>query len=197
MNAYKTLAAPATGEYKEKGSRFIGYAFNVESPDEVKAQLTEVKREHAKARHHCYAYRLGTDGNQHRASDDGEPSGTAGKPILGQIDSFGLTDVLIVVVRYFGGVLLGASGLNHAYKSAARLALASAHLVEKEITFGFRFHFPADALPQVMTLMKKHRIKTTVPQFDGVYTMEAFVPAAVCDALVDQLNKHGVTAEPL
>ncbi|HZG01818.1 MAG TPA: YigZ family protein, partial [Chitinophagales bacterium] len=115
---FKTIDAPSHGEYKEKGSRFVACAFPVSDSTAVKQILGELKREYPKARHHCFAYRIGFDGTQHRANDDGEPSGTAGKPILGQIDSFGLTNTIVVVVRYFGGVLLGASGLNHAYKTA-------------------------------------------------------------------------------
>ena len=113
---YKTVAGPAHGEYKDRGSKFLAYAFPVYAEEEWQARLEEVRREHPKARHHCYAYRLGLDGNNFRANDDGEPSGTAGRPILGQIDSFELVNILVIVVRYFGGTLLGASGLINAYR---------------------------------------------------------------------------------
>src|SRR5690349_11582622 len=116
---YNTIERPAVAELKERGSRFIAYAYPVSTVEAVKKQLESLKKEHPKANHHCFAYRLGLDNNVFRVSDDGEPSGTAGKPILGQIDSKQLTDTLIIVVRYFGGTLLGVPGLIHAYKSAA------------------------------------------------------------------------------
>src|SRR5438270_8046542 len=107
MNVYHTIEKPSLAEYKDRGSRFIAYAFPIERAEDFKKRLKEIKDEHPKASHHCFAWRIGTDGNQFRSSDDGEPSGTAGKPILGQIDSRQLTDAAIVVVRYFGGTLLG------------------------------------------------------------------------------------------
>ncbi|MGF6147465.1 IMPACT family member yigZ [Kingella potus] len=131
--AYQTIAAFAEAEFKDKGSRFIAYAYPVRTAGEVKTLVDEQRQAHHKARHWCYAYRLGTDGLQFRANDDGEPSGSAGRPILGQIDSFGLTDVLIIVVRYFGGTLLGVPGLIHAYKTAASDALKAAEIIEKNI----------------------------------------------------------------
>ncbi|WP_274585315.1 YigZ family protein [Neisseria leonii] len=131
--AYLTLAAAAEAEIKEKGSRFIAYAYPVRSAEEVKRYVDAQREAHHKARHWCYAYRLGTDGNQFRANDDGEPSGSAGRPILGQIDSFGLTDTLVVVVRYFGGTLLGVPGLIQAYKGSTAAALQQAQIVEKNI----------------------------------------------------------------
>ncbi|MEM6700850.1 MAG: YigZ family protein, partial [Bacteroidota bacterium] len=126
---YKTLAAPSTGEFKDRGSKFFAYAFPVETETEVATALEQVKKEHFKARHHCYAYRLGMDKNNFRANDDGEPSGMAGRPILGQIDSWELTDVFIVVVRYFGGTKLGTSGLINAYKKSAMDALEQAEII--------------------------------------------------------------------
>ena len=107
---YFTVGQPSLAEFKDRGSRFLAYAFPVQTPDDFKTNLQQLKKEHAKAVHHCFAYRLGTDGNNFRVSDDGEPSGTAGKPILGQIDSKELTNILVIVVRYFGGVLLGVPG---------------------------------------------------------------------------------------
>lgn len=133
ITTYQTLNAPAEAEFKDKGSRFIAYAYPIFSVAEVKKWVDLQKQEHHKARHWCYAYRLGTDGLQFRANDDGEPSGSAGRPILGQIDSFELTDTLIIVVRYFGGTLLGVPSLIHAYKTAAALALSNAQIIEKNI----------------------------------------------------------------
>ena len=122
-DTYLTIETPSIGEYREKGSKFIAYTFPVYSEEEVKECLEEVKKEHFKARHYCYAYRIGLDGKRFRANDDGEPSGTAGRPILGQIDSFGLANVLSVVVRYFGGTKLGTGGLQRAYGGSVRQAL--------------------------------------------------------------------------
>jgi len=120
---YTTISTPTTGEFKDRGSKFLAYTYAVYSTDDIKNRLEEVRKLHPKARHHCFSWRLGTDGTQHRANDDGEPSGTAGRPMLGQIDSFGLTNVLVVVVRYFGGTKLGVSGLINAYKRATIDAL--------------------------------------------------------------------------
>ena len=116
---YFTIAQPSTAEYKDRGSKFIAYAFPIAVTDDFKKQLQQLKKEHPKAVHHCFAYRIGTDGNNFRSSDDGEPSGTAGKPILGQLDSKQLTNMAVIIVRYWGGTLLGVPGLINAYKTAA------------------------------------------------------------------------------
>lgn len=133
VTTYRTLAAPVEAEFKDKGSRFIAFAYPIQSADEVKSYVEPLRQEHHKARHWCFAWRIGTDGMQFRANDDGEPSGSAGRPILGQIDSAGLTDVLVVVVRYFGGTLLGVPGLIHAYKTATAEALSAGEIIEKNI----------------------------------------------------------------
>ena len=133
ITTYSTIAAHVQAEIKDKGSRFIAYAYPIQSVAQVKQYVDALREEHHKARHWCYAYRLGVDGLQFRANDDGEPSGSAGRPILGQIDSAGLTDVLVVVVRYFGGTLLGVPGLIQAYKNSTAEALAIAEIVEKNI----------------------------------------------------------------
>ncbi|PSJ80345.1 IMPACT family protein [Neisseria iguanae] len=141
---YSTIAAHTQAEIKDKGSRFIAYAYPIHSVDQVKPYVDALREEHHKARHWCYAYRLGMDGLQFRANDDGEPSGSAGRPILGQIDSAGLTNILVVVVRYFGGTLLGVPGLIHAYKTATAETLAIAEIVEKNIekTVWIRCEYP-------------------------------------------------------
>ncbi len=135
ITTYKTITTPTQAEFKEKGIRFRAYAYPIRTLADVKKYLDPLKEEHHKARHWCYAYRLGVDGMQFRANDDGEPSGSAGRPILGQIDSVGVTDVLVVVVRYFGGTLLGVPGLIHAYKesTAQALAIAEVALIRAEI----------------------------------------------------------------
>ena len=154
-DTYHTLAAPSTGLYKEKGSKFIAYAFEVQSEQAVKDCLEEVRQEHFKARHHCYAYRLGLEGKRFRANDDGEPSGTAGRPILGQIDSFGLSNVLVVVVRYFGGTKLGTSGLKRAYKSSTIDALEQATIEERIVEQSFELVFDYAMTSDVMNYLKK------------------------------------------
>ena len=133
VTMYRTLESPAQAEFKDKGSRFLAFAYPVQTAEQVKKHVDDLRQEHHKARHWCYAYRFGVDGNQFRANDDGEPSGSAGRPILGQIDSFELTDVLVVVVRYFGGTLLGVPGLIHAYKTSTQMALENAQIIEKNI----------------------------------------------------------------
>ena len=158
MDTYKTIATSVEEViFKEKSSKFLGYAFPITSEEEIKVHLEAVKKAHFSARHWCYAYRLGTDGLQFRANDDGEPSGSAGRPILGQIDSFGLTDVLIIVVRYFGGTLLGVPGLIHAYKTAAAEALKTAVVVEKNIekTVFLRCDYPN--LNDAVRIAKQHQ----------------------------------------
>lgn len=154
-DSYRTIAAPAEGEFKDRGSKFLAYAWPVRTEEEALAHLDWLRKEHFKARHHCFAWRLAPDGSRFRANDDGEPSGTAGRPILGQIDSFGLTDVVVVVVRYFGGTLLGTSGLIQAYREAAAEALRTAKVEEKIVCDTFRFDFDYALMPDVMNAVKK------------------------------------------
>ena len=151
---YRTLAGPSTGEFRDRGSKFLAYAFPAYSEEEWQERLEEVRKDHPKARHHCYAWRLGLDGNQFRANDDGEPSGTAGRPILGQIDSFGLTNVVVVVVRYFGGTLLGTSGLIQAYRESTAAALAAGEIVERTVEEVFRLNFTYALMSPVMNAVK-------------------------------------------
>ena len=132
-DVYHTLSQPGNGLYTEKRSRFLGFALHVETEDEAKQRLEEIRKKHYDARHVCYAYSLGSDNPRTRANDDGEPSGTAGRPILGQLHAFGVTDVLVAVVRYFGGVKLGTGGLTVAYKTTAAEALRNAEFVDKII----------------------------------------------------------------
>lgn len=152
---YKTIAASTTAEFKDRGSKFLAYAYAVLSTADIKEKLQQLKKEHPKAVHHCYAYRLGTNGTQYRANDDGEPSGSAGKPILGQIDSAGLTNVLVVVVRYFGGTLLGVPGLINAYKTSTADALSLAQVTEKWIEEKFEVHFDYPVMGEVLYLLKQ------------------------------------------
>ena len=151
---FLTIATEGQGDFRDRGSKFLAYAYPVNNTDDVKEKIQALKKEHPKAVHHCYAYRLGTDGLQYRANDDGEPFGSAGKPILGQVDSAGLTNVLVVVVRYFGGTLLGVPGLINAYKTAATQALASAAKTEKWIERIVDIQFDYPGMGEVLHLLK-------------------------------------------
>ncbi len=153
---YYTIQKTATAEHKEKGSRFLAFAFPVQNINEAKEKLQALKKEHPKANHHCFAYRIGLDRNNFRASDDGEPSGTAGKPILGQIDSKNVTDTMVIVVRYFGGTLLGVPGLITAYKTAASLVLQLIPVVQKPVLISYLLSFDYTLLNEVMMIVKQY-----------------------------------------
>lgn len=153
-DTFKTIRALSEGLYKEKGSKFLAFAHPVESIEAVKSLLEQYRKTYYDARHVCYAYALGPDASETRSNDDGEPSGTAGRPILGQIQSFDLTNVLVVVIRYFGGVLLGTGGLVVAYKTAAAEALQNAFIEEKTIDVDFIFRFEFPFMNEVMKLVK-------------------------------------------
>lgn len=165
-DSYQTISNPSTGEFRDRGSKFLAYAFPVATESDWQQCLEQVKKEHPKARHHCYAYRLGLDTNNFRANDDGEPSGTAGRPILGQIDSFGLTNVFVVVVRYFGGTLLGTSGLINAYKLSTQDALQHAHVIEKIIEDTIRINFDYAFMGEVMNAVKKMELNIVHQHFE-------------------------------
>lgn len=151
---YQTIAQTSLAEFKDRGSRFLAYAYPITSVEEFKEKLQALKKEHPKAVHHCFAYRIGIDNNVFRVSDDGEPSGTAGKPILGQIDSKQLTNILIVVVRYFGGTLLGVPGLINAYKSAAAMALQLTPFIQKPVMVRWHITFDYTQMNEVMRWLK-------------------------------------------
>lgn len=152
---FKTIMAPVEGLYKEKGSRFIALAYPVSNEEEIKAIVTEVKDKYYDARHHCYAWCLGVDRTNFRTNDDGEPSSTAGKPILGQIQAHDLTNILIVVVRYFGGIKLGVSGLIQAYREATIDALRNAVFIEKTVNEQLRISFSYLVMNDVMKIIKE------------------------------------------
>ena len=157
ITTYQTLKSPIQAEFKDKGSRFLAFAYPVQTAEQVKKHVDDLRQEHHKARHWCYAYRLGVDGNQFRANDDGEPSGSAGRPILGQIDSVELTDVLVVVVRYFGGTLLGVPGLIHAYKTSTQMVLENAQIIEKNIEKTVRIRCEYPYLNEAIRIAKNHQ----------------------------------------
>lgn len=165
-DTYKTIAVATEGLFKDKGSKFIAYAFPVISEDQIKEIIQTIKKEHYSARHHCYAWRLGHEKLVFRANDDGEPSSTAGKPILGQIQSFDLTNILIVVVRYFGGTLLGVSGLINAYRNAALDAINQAEIVEKLVEKNLLIEFDYGVMNDVMKLFKDEKLPQIEPEFD-------------------------------
>jgi uncharacterized YigZ family protein len=165
-DTYLTVRVVSEGLYKEKGSRFIAYLYPVTTPDEVRVIIEKVRREYHDARHHCFAYMLGPARQVWRVSDDGEPSGTAGKPILGQINSYGLTNILIIVVRYFGGKLLGVSGLINAYRSAAGSAITNGEIIEKTIRDFYELRFPYTSMNDVMRIIKDEGVDQSDQRFD-------------------------------
>ena len=165
-DTYKTIAAPSEGLYKEKGSKFLAFAYPVRTIEEVKGHLEQLRKDYFDARHHCYAYILGPRKDAFRANDDGEPSGTGGRPIHGQLLSADLTDTLIVVVRYFGGILLGASGLANAYKTAARDAIDHATVIEKTIDTRYRLGFAYETMNDVMRILKEYDLKPEKQDFN-------------------------------
>ena len=154
MDHYFTIGDNAVAEFKDKGSKFLAYAFHLRDTNDFKNKLQEIKKEHPKATHFCFAYRIGADKNQFRVSDAGEPSGTAGRQILGQIDSKNLTNVLVVVVRYFGGTLLGVPGLIKAYKTVSSLVLQCTPVVRKDVQVYLQLHFNYTEMQEVMHIIK-------------------------------------------
>lgn len=166
MDIYKTIKEKSEGLFKDRGSKFFAYAFPVETEEEIKEILTQIKKEHHSARHHCYAWRLGTEEITFRANDDGEPSSTAGKPILGQLLSFELTNTLIIVVRYFGGTLLGTSGLINAYRTAAAEAIKNAKIETRIIEEKFTLKFTYKEMNEVMQIIKQENLNITDTRFE-------------------------------
>jgi uncharacterized YigZ family protein len=173
---YKTIVAPTTSLFKDRGSKFLGYSFPISSTEDAKLKLNEVKKEHPKATHHCFAYRLGVDGLSFRASDDGEPSGSAGRPILGQIDSAEYTNVLVVVVRYYGGTMLGVPGLINAYKTSAAEALQQAESIEKWMTQRVEITMDYNAMSEVLYLLKQCEAEIAKQDLQLFCTIIADIP---------------------
>lgn len=156
MNSYKTIEKEGMAEFKDRGSKFLAYCFPFTDKSELKKHISTLKKEHPKAVHFCFAYKIGISGNSFRSSDDGEPAGSAGKPILGQLESMKLTDVLVVVVRYFGGSLLGVSGLINAYKSATSFALQVTPTVTKPILERYHIQLDYTQMNEVLLVLRKH-----------------------------------------
>ncbi len=188
MDFYFTIDTDGAAEYKDRGSKFLAYAFSLKNKEDFKKHLQMLKKEHPKAVHHCFAYRIGYDGNNFRVSDDGEPSGTAGKQILAQIDSKNLSNILVIVVRYFGGTLLGVPGLINAYKTATALALQCTHVVQKYIEVNYNLQFNYTEMNDVMRILKQYnctiyknemqlfcKIETGIPKYrltEVLYALE-------------------------
>lgn len=198
MNHYYTIDKPAVAEFKDRGSKFLAYAFPIQTVDDFKKRLKELKEEHPKAAHHCFAYRIGNDKNNFRSSDDGEPSGSAGKPILGQIDSKELTNMAVVVVRYFGGTLLGVPGLIHAYKTSTSLALQLTAVVQKPILIQYDLHFDYTMMNDVMMVVKRFGCVILQNEMQLFCRMIIGIPKENFDLCLEKLkDMHGVELKQL
>ncbi|MFN4006045.1 MAG: IMPACT family protein [Chitinophagaceae bacterium] len=191
---YTTLTQNATAEFKDRGSKFIAYAYPVSHTDAIKAQLQILKKEHPKAVHFCYAYRLGIDGNNFRVNDDGEPSGSAGRPILQQIDSKGLTNILVVVVRYFGGTLLGVPGLINAYKTATALALQLSPTQQLPVTISYELQYDYSRQNEVMLWVKQMQAQVLQQEQTLFVLLTVAIPKSRLDEALYRLQEmHFVT----
>lgn len=188
-DTYRTIAAPAEGIFRDRGSKFIGYAYPVLSEDEVKGLLANLRAEHAKARHFCWALRLSPDRSIFRIQDDGEPSGTAGRPILHTMLSADITNVLIVVVRYFGGTLLGVPGLINAYKTTAAAAVEAAAVIEKTINDIYELQFDYLLMNDVMRLIKDERLTVLSQDFDNSCSIKVEIRKSSLNAILGKLEK--------
>ena len=192
-DSYKTIAKPAEGNYSEKRSKFLAYAFPVQNEQEVKQRLAEIQKKHWDARHHCYAYILGPHKDAYRLNDNGEPSGTAGRPIYGQLLSKDLTNTLVIVVRYFGGIKLGVSGLQNAYKVAAREALDAAVIEERTVQEIYRVTFEYVKMNDIMQVLKDPNIQILDRQsyMQCIYTIS--VRQREADRITETLRKIPIT----
>ncbi len=197
-DTYKTIKAPVEGLFKDRGSKFLAYAYPIEHENEVKPLVDNLKKEHFKAVHHCYAYRLGLDRTNYRVNDDGEPSGTAGKPILNTLLSHDITNILVVVVRYFGGTLLGVTGLINAYKSATAEALTVAEVIEKTVNDVYDVSFEFVQMNDVMKVVKEFGLKIRNQTYDNQCTMELEFRKTLTNQVIGKLEKiDGILVEYL
>lgn len=187
-DTYFTIEKPAEALFRDRGSKFIGLIYPVSSEAEIKEIIQKLKKEHGGANHHCYAYRLGADKQNYRTNDDGEPAETAGKPIFGQIQSKDLTDILIVVVRYFGGTLLGVPGLINAYKNAAAEAIAVSSIIEKHITFVYKVEFSFERMNDIMRILKENNCKVIKQDFVELNTIEFSIRKQSSEKIEQQLT---------
>ena len=188
-DTYRTIKEPSQGVYKEKGSKFLAFAFPVTTETEVKARLETLRKQYFDARHHCYAYILGHDKAAYRINDDGEPSSTAGRPIYGQLQSFDLTNILLVVVRYFGGIKLGVPGLINAYRTAAKDAVENAIIVEKNITEVYNLMFSYEQMNSVMKILKDEQLPQSNQRFELDCSLDFSVRQAASTRVCDEILK--------
>lgn len=196
-DTYKTIQEPSEGVYRDKGSKFIAYLYPLSSENDIKDIITELKAEHPKARHHCWAFRLSPDRTVFRINDDGEPSGTAGRPILNTLLSNELTNILAVVVRYFGGTLLGVPGLINAYKSATAEAVKNAKIIEKTVNSVFRIEFGHPQMNEVMKIVKEEDLKISNQNFDLNCSFLLEIRQSQVNKVLGKLQKvEGLTGIP-
>lgn len=188
-DTYQTIARPSEGLFKDRGSKFIARAFPVQSEEEVKEHLKSLRKEYYDARHHCYAYLLGFDKSAYRINDDGEPSGTAGKPIFGQLNSHDLTNILIVVIRYFGGTKLGVSGLINAYKMTAKDAIANNQIVTNIISYCYQIDFQYTEMNDVMKIMKAFNLEQSDQKFEMNCQLQFKVRKSESDQVYKKLSQ--------
>lgn len=195
---YYTIEKPVEAMFKDRGSKFLAYAYPVTSEKKIKEYIQQLKKEHPKAVHHCVAWRLGYDGNLFRANDDGEPSGTAGKPMLGQIDSMMLTNVLVVVVRYFGGTLLGVPGLIHAYKTVTADALQQATIIEKWIENYYQLRFEYPVMDEVLRILRQAEVQIYKQEMQLWCEFQVGIPIKYMTTCMEKLKDvKGLTIESL
>lgn len=190
-DSYRTVAAPAEAACRERSSKFLAYIYPVRTEEEIRERLDALRKRHYDATHHCYAWRLGPHGEKFRANDDGEPSGTAGKPILGQLLSSDITDCLVVVVRYFGGTKLGVPGLIAAYRESAAEAIAAAEIAERTVDRTVQVDFPYVAMNDVMRVVKEEEPRIAEQTFDNLCTMRLTIRESRAERLVEKLRKAG------
>jgi len=188
-DTYKTIATSVEGLFKDKGSKFIAYAYPFSDTEVLKELLEQIKAMHPKARHHCWAYRIGTDRSVFRINDDGEPSGTAGRPILNTLLSYDLTNIIVVVVRYFGGTLLGVPGLIHAYKSATQDALEQADIIEKTVNDVYQIDFAYPQMNDVMRIMKEEQLTILKQDFAITCQLAFEVRQTQVNTVLDRLHQ--------
>ncbi|MEI7471078.1 MAG: YigZ family protein [Chitinophagaceae bacterium] len=186
---YKTITQPSSAEFKDRGSKFFAFAFPIETVEEFKKHQQQLKKEHPKAVHCCFAYRIGLEGNNFRSSDDGEPSGSAGKPILGQIDSKEITNVAVLVVRYWGGTLLGVPGLINAYKTATSLALQVTPIVQKQVELKYKILFDYTQMNEVMMVIKQYNCTVIEQEMQLFCNIITGVPTNRKEEVLYKLNE--------
>lgn len=192
-DSYRTVAATAEAACRERSSKFLSWIYPVRSEEEIRERLDALRKKYYDATHHCYAWRLGPHGKAFRSNDDGEPSGTAGRPILGQLLSNDITDCLVVVVRYFGGTKLGVPGLIAAYKESAAEAIAAAEIVERTVDRTVKADFPYVAMNDVMRVVKEEQPKVESQNFDNLCTIRLTIRESRAEVLIEKLRKAGAS----